>query len=266
MRNTVTEESTTSSLKPETRREQRKLSERPRNWFDKIQMAENGDEMTELVKHSPQERVQNRNMKPHDASLLSRIQEAARRPQGQSIEKAMDIPAAQQRQMHMSHTVQKNGQTPTKQSPNKMVAFPVHVASASATVEGSWRMVEVARVISQERITPAGEIASVRERSRQFEMNGGVSRASTVEVPRAAPDDGQSEDAEGEAPNKRRKHESDPDSRAPAHFSLCDGSSDQGTKSEDDSAESESRARGECEGVPVARLDDILSEMRNVKT
>ena len=34
----------------------------------------------------------------------------------------------------------------------------------------------------------------------------------------------------------------------------------------DDSAELETRARGECEGVPVARLDDILSEMRDVKT
>ena len=76
----------------------------------------------------------------------------------------------------------------------------------------------------------------------------------------------QREDPEDEAPNKRRKQESDPDSRAPLHFSLCDGSSDQGTKSVDDSAELETRARGECEGVPVTRLDDILSEMRDVKT
>ena len=40
--------------------------------------------------------------------------------------------------------------------------------------------VEVARVIPQERIKPAS--ASVRERVRQFEMNGGVSRTSTVEA------------------------------------------------------------------------------------
>ena len=75
------------------------------------------------------------------------------------------------------------------------------------------RTVEVPRVILQERILkPTGEKASVRERVRQFEMNG--------EVPRTNPDDRQSEGAEGEAPNKRRKQESDPDSRAPVHFSL----------------------------------------------
>ena len=135
------------------------------------------------------------------------------------------------------------------------------------TVRKTDQTVEVARVIPHERILkPSTESASVRERIKQYEMNGGISRTSTVGVPRATPDDGQSEGAEREAPNKRRKQESDPDSRALVHFSLCDGSSDQGTKSVDDSAELETRARGECEGVPVARLDDILSETRDVKT
>ena len=210
-----------------------------RNWLDKNQLAENDDEMTGVVKPSPQ---------------------------GQFIEKAMGIPAGQQRQVHMSRTVQKNVQTPTKQSPDKEVDVPMDVASPIPTAGGSCRMVEVARVIPQERTKPAGESASVRERIRQYEMNGGISSASTVEFPRAAPDDGQNEDAEGEAPNKRRKQESDPDSRAPVLFSLCDGSSDQGTKSVDDSAELETRARGACEGVPVSRSEDILSEMRDVKT
>ena len=75
--------------------------------------------------------------------------------------------------------------------------------------------VEVARVIPQERIKPAGANASVRERVRQFEMNGVVSRTSTVEVPRVAPDGRQSEDPEDEAPKKRRKQESNPGLRAP---------------------------------------------------
>ena len=58
------------------------------------------------------------------------------------------------------------------------------------------------------------------ERIKQFEIDGGVSRTSTVEVPRAVPGDRQSEDAEGEAPNNRRKQESDPDPHAPVHLSL----------------------------------------------
>ena len=106
----------------------------------------------------------------------------------------------------------------------------------------------------------------MRERVKHFEMNGGASCTSTAKVPRVKPGDRQCEDAVDEAPNKRRKQESDPDLHAPVRFFLCDGSSDQEAKSVDDSAELETRVRGECEGVPVARLDDILSEMRDVKT
>ena len=87
-----------------------------------------------------------------------------------------------------------------------------------------------------------------------------------MEVPRVAPGDIQSEEAEDEVPSKRRKQESDIEPQIPVHFSLCDGSSEQEAKLADDSAELETRARGECEGVPVARLGDILSEMRDVKT
>ena len=86
----------------------------------------------------------------------------------------------------------------------------------------------MARVIPQELVKPAGERTSVRERTRQFEVDGGVSRTSAVEVPQAALGDTQSADPEGEAPNKVRKQESGPYRHTPVHFSLCDGSSDQG--------------------------------------
>ena len=65
------------------------------------------------------------------------------------------------------------------------------------------KTVEVPRVIPHERILkPAGERASVRERVRQFEMNGGVSCSNSVEVLRTNRDDRQSEDPEDEVPHK----------------------------------------------------------------
>ena len=82
----------------------------------------------------------------------------------------------------------------------------------------------------------AGERASVRERGRQFEMDVGVPRLSTLEALRATPGDRQTEGLEGEAQNKRRKQERDPDSQIPVHFSLCDDSSDLEAKSMGDSA------------------------------
>ena len=96
----------------------------------------------------------------------------------------------------------------------------VKVQSGQSVPQIRDQTVEVARIVPQERIKPAGESASVRERVRQFEMNGGVSRTSMVEPPRVGPDGRQSEDPEDEAPNKRRKQESDPDSRTPVHLSL----------------------------------------------
>ena len=123
--------------------------------------------------------------------------------------------------------------------------------------------VEVPRVIPHERILkPAGEGTSVRERIRQLERNGSASCLNTLEVPRASPSDRQSEDLEDEPPHKKRKQESDPDQQDPVHFSLCDGSSDQGTKSVDDFAELEIRLRG----VPVEQLDDVLLEVRDMKS
>ena len=62
--------------------------------------------------------------------------------------------------------------------------------SRKKELEEGHRTVEVPRVIPQERILkPAGERASVRERVRQFERNGGASCSNNVEVPRAVPGD-----------------------------------------------------------------------------
>ena len=220
------------------------------------------------------------------------VQKTVEMPQTQFIDRVVDTPVMQQRQVPTVQMVRKTMENPQVQSLDKIAEVPVvaqngmpvamqreipmgkrvqrRIEAPSITQAAGMmpevpqirdQTVEVARVIPQERIKPAKESHSVRERIRQFEMNG-VSRTSIVEVPQATPGDRQSEDPEDEAPNKRRKQESDPDSRAPVHFSLCDGSSDQGT----DSAELETRVTGECEGVPVARLDDILSETRDVKT
>ena len=65
------------------------------------------------------------------------------------------------------------------------------------------------------------------------------------------------QEREMEPPSKRRKQESD---QIPMHFSLCDDSSDQGAKSVDDSTELETSRR------PDAQLDDIMAEMRDVKS
>ena len=90
------------------------------------------------------------------------------------------------------------------------------VSTGMQTSRKTDQTVEVARVIPHERmLKPAGERALVRERVRQFEMNGGVSCSSTVEVPRVNPGDRQREDPEDGAPRKSRKQERDPDPRAP---------------------------------------------------
>ena len=187
-------------------------------------------------------------------------QQTAEIPQVPSMDRICQVPVV----------MQKAVKPPRIQFIDRVVDVPVMAQrqgpSRKKELEEVHRTVEVPRVIPQERILkPAGERASVRERVRQFERNGGASCSNNVEVPRAVPGDRQSEEAEDEAPSKRRKQESDIEPRIPVHFSLCDGSSEQEAKSVDDSAEFETRVRGECEEVSVARLDDILSEMRDVK-
>ena len=233
------------------------------------------------------------------------VAETAETPQSQCIGEMVDVPAEVAVQAPHAHAVEKTVESPQLQivketakipetqmiqgtqtseslgkapvsenllvrSINRVVDVPVMAQrpgpSRKKELEEVHRTVEVPRVIPQERILkPAGEKASVRERVRQFERNGGASCSNNVEVPRVVPGDRQSEEAEDEAPSKRRKQESDIEPRIPVHFSLCEGSSEQEAKSVDDSAELETRVRGECEEVPVARLADILSEMRDVK-
>ena len=99
-------------------------------------------------------------------------------------------------------------------------------------------------------------------------MNSGASCSNTLEVPRASPSDRQSEDPEEEAPNKRRKQECESDPRAPVHFSLCDDSSDPGAKSTGESAELDvnTRPEGGREGELSSKLDDVMLEVRDLKS
>ena len=123
----------------------------------------------------------------------------------QYIDKVTEVAVMAQRQVPLAQRVQRTVEVPKIRD----------------------QTVEVARVIPQERIKPAGARASVRERVRQFEMNGGVSHTSTVGAPRVAPRGRQSEDPEDEAPSKRRKQENDLEPQVPVHYFLCDDSSDQ---------------------------------------
>ena len=94
------------------------------------------------------------------------------------------------------------------------------VSTTMQTARKTRQAVEVARVEPQELVRHVGERISVRERVRQFEVDGGAPCVSTVEVPRAVPGDRQSQDPEGEAPNKSRKQESDVEPQIPVHFSA----------------------------------------------
>ena len=217
------------------------------------------------------------------APTIQTEQKTTEVPQIQCLELLVDVPVVTQQTAEIPQVpfidricqvpvvMQETVKPPRIQFIDRVVDVPVMAQrpgpSRKKEVEEVHRIVEVPRVIPQERIVkPAGERASVRERVKQFERNGGASCSNNVEVPRVAPGDRQSEEAEDEAPSKRRKQESDIEPQIPVHFSLCDGSSEQEAKSVDDSAELETRVRGECEGVSVARLGDILSEMRDVKT
>ena len=127
------------------------------------------------------------------------VRKTVEAPQSQFIEKAMDIPAGQQKQVHMSRTVQKNVQTSAKQrnpkqSPDEVLDVPMDMASPSATVEVAQKMVEVPRVIPHERmLRPAGGGSSVRERAKRFEKEWGAKHMATVEGPRTSHSERQKE-------------------------------------------------------------------------
>ena len=174
-----------------------------RNWLDKNRLTDEFEAQQKELEEVPADM-----MTSGQGPVAQNMQKTCENPQAQSISEVIDVSEVKQRRV--STGIQTD------------------------------RTVEVPRVIPQERILkPAGERASVRERVRQFERNGGASCSNNVEVPRTNPDDRQSEDPEDEAPLKRRKQESDPDS-----------------------AELETRPRG----VPVGQLDDVLLEVRDVKS
>ena len=238
--NTVTEEKLNFKCEAGGKEKPEKALQSAGNWSDKSLLGENDEFEAQHKELDRTDRVINVPVPTQpQVPIVQRVETTVGGPKMHSISEVMDAPAVKQRR----------------------------VSTAMQTARKTDQTVEVAKVIPHERILkPAGERASVRERVRQFEMNGDMSCTSTVEVPRATPDGRQSEDPEDEAPNKRRKQESDPDSRAPVHFSLCDGSSDQETKSVEDPAKLETRPEGEREGFPVGQLDDVLLKVRDVKS
>ena len=140
------------------------------------------------------------------------------------------------------------------------------VSTTLQTARKKHQTVEVARITPQERIKPAGESASVRERVRQFEMNGAFHvRARWKRL--------ESRPTAGKARILKTRHHTVgacrkviqtrmPQCTSPS--AMARATREQ--KSVDDSAELETRPRGESEGVPVAQLDDILSEVKDVKS
>ena len=239
-KNTVTEEKLNFKCEAGGKEKPEKAVQSAGNWSDKSPLGEN-DEFE--AQHKELDRTDTVINVPvptqHQVPIVQSVETTVGGPKVHSISEVINTPAVKQRR----------------------------VSTAMQTARKMDQTFKVAKVIPHERILrPTGERASVRERVRLFEMNGDMSYTSTVEVPRATPDGRQSEDPEDEAPNKRRKQESDPDSRAPVHFSLCDGSSDQETKSVEDLAELVTSPEGEREGFPVGQLDDVLLEVRDVKS
>ena len=235
-KNTVTEEKLNLKLGTGDKERTEKDVENAGNRLDKNKLAENDVFEAQHKELDRTDRVINVPVPTqHQVPIVQRVETTVGGPKVHSISGAMDPTAVKQRR----------------------------VSTAMQTARKTDQTVEVARVIPHERILkPAGERASVRERVKQFEMNGGVSCVTAVEVPRVTPGDRQSEDAEDEAPSKRRKQESDFEPQIPVHFSLCDDSSNLGAKSVGESAELETRPRG----IPVEQLDDILLEIRDVKS
>ena len=192
-----------------------------RNWLDKNRLAEN-DEFEAQQKEL--EEVPADMMTSRQVPAAQLIKETCETPH-----MAVNMPVAAQHQVPTVQRVETTVGGPKVQFINEVVDVPAfkqrRVSTAMQTDQKTDQTVEVARVIPHERILkPAGERASVRERVRQFEMNG------------------ESEDPEDEAPNKRRTQESYPDPRAPVHFSLWERSQWMTL---------ETRPRGEREGAPV---------------
>ena len=76
------------------------------------------------------------------------------------------------------------------------------------------------------------------------------------------------QEREVEPPSKRRKQESDLEPQIPVHLPLCHDSRDQGAKSAGESAKLDvsKRCEGEREGNFSTKLDDMMLDMRDVKS
>ena len=174
--------------------------------LDKSKLAENEDEMTEVVNFTPQKRVRNRTMELHVASSDSG---SCSKSTG-SIHRESDGHASS-----TSGAVQMNVETTRKQSPNKVVDVSMNVANPSATVEVALKVVEVARVIPHESMLKlAGGGLSVRERAKRFEIEWGANHMATVEGLRTS---------HGERQKERLVSDVEQDTCASADQSQSDG-------------------------------------------
>ena len=83
------------------------------------------EKTTEVVKHTPQERTQNRTVEQTIDVPVLQIQETVEVPQIQFIDKAVDVPVVVQRQVPIVQMVQKTVEVPQAQSTDKVMNAPV---------------------------------------------------------------------------------------------------------------------------------------------
>ena len=101
-------------------------------------------------------------------------------PHVQLFDTMVDVPVVMQTQVSVIQAVQQTADFPHAD---------VHVMEQrQAFIQKVQKSVDVARVIHQERVKPAGEGSSVRERVKQFDKDWRVKHTGTVEVPQALPD------------------------------------------------------------------------------
>ena len=133
--------------------------------------------------------------------MMQTVKNDVAMPQVQLPDKGVHMPVATERQIPMNETAQKTADPPHARSIDKVVNVTTakqRRETGQKTLEAPQvrdQTVQVARVIQQEWVKPTKK-ASVRERVKQFVMDGGAKRTSTVEVPRAIPGERQKEDLE----------------------------------------------------------------------
>ena len=131
-------------------------------------------------------------------------------PTVQSVDTMGDVPVDMQRQVSSTQVEQKTAEVPHVQFFDTMVDVPVVMQTQASIIQAVQqtanfphadvmeqrqafiqkvqKSVEVARVILQERVKPAGEGSSVRDSVKQFEKDWRVKHTGTVELPQALPD------------------------------------------------------------------------------